>query len=143
VTEINTSLTPEVVEQRVTFRLKRQQAFFERDEPGYLDAIVTAGALALVVRSTHVMEAQIAHLLAIAKRGMASVRVLTATNGIHTAMRGPFTIMDFDDPDDPDLVYVENLIGSRYIERRDHVGEYRRAFEQMQAQAVPLEEYIA
>ena len=40
-------------------------------------------------------------------------------------------------------VYIENLIGSRYIERADHLVSYRRAFEQMRAQAVPLKEYIA
>jgi hypothetical protein len=50
--------------------------------------------------------------------------------------------MDFDDPDDPSLVYVETLVGSRYMERSEHVTEFRRAFRRIQAQAVSLEEYI-
>ena len=103
---------------------------------------MTAGVMGLVVGSREVMEAQIAHLLALTAGGGVEVRVLTATNGVHSAMRGPFTIMDFDDPDDPSLVYVETLVGSRFVERPEQVADFRRAFQQIQAQAVSLEEYI-
>lgn len=142
VTAVNTSLSPKVVDQRVAFRMRRRRAFFERPKPGRLDAVLTAGALGLVVGSPDVMEAQIAHLRAVVSGDEVSVRVLTSTNGLHAAMRGPFTILDFDDPDDPSLVYLETLIGSRYVERRDQLSEYRRAFGQIREQAVPLEEYL-
>jgi transcriptional regulator with XRE-family HTH domain len=142
VTTVNTALSPEVVDQRVAFRMRRQQAFFQRSKPGHLDAVITAGALDLVVGSLTVMEAQIAHLRAVCSRDEVSVRVLTRTNGVHIAMRGPFTILDFDDPDDPAVVYLESFIGARYVERQDQVAEFRSAFDQMRAQAVPLEEYV-
>ena len=76
------------------------------------------------------------------RRGEADVRVLVPTNGVHIAMRGPFTLMDFDDPDDPPLVYLESYIGSRYVERKDHVAAFRAAFDTIRAQAVPVEEYL-
>lgn len=142
VTAVNTSLSPKAVDQRVAFRMERQRAFFERPKPGRLDAVLTAGALGLVVGSHTVMEAQIAHLRAVISGDEVSVRVLTPTNGLHVAMRGPFTILDFDDPDDPSLVYLETLIGSRYVERTDQVSEFRCAFDQIREQAVPLEEYL-
>jgi len=72
---------------------------------------------------------------------MASVSVLTRTNGLHSAMRGPFTIMDFEVDEDPSLVYLENLIGSRYVERPEQVAEFRAAFERMRVLAVPFEEW--
>jgi transcriptional regulator with XRE-family HTH domain len=142
VTEVNTALSPEVVEQRVAFRMRRQRALFDRPNPGRIDAVITAGALDLVVGSPTVMEAQIAHLRAVCSGDEVSVRVLTRTNGLHAAMRGPFTIMDFDDPEDPPLVYLESLIGSRYVERPDQIAEFRSAFDQMRAKAVSLEEYV-
>ena len=43
---------------------------------------------------------------------------------------------------EPSLVYVETLVGSRYMERPEHVAEFRGAFRHIQAQAVSLEEYI-
>jgi transcriptional regulator with XRE-family HTH domain len=142
VTRSNPSLSDEVVEQRVAFRMGRQHAVFNRSEPGRVVSVMTAGVLGLVVGSREVMEAQIAHLRALTDEGGVEVRVLTETNGVHSAMRGPFTIMDFDDPDDPSLVYVETLVGSRYMERPEHVAEFREAFQHIQAQAVSLEEYI-
>lgn len=142
VTAVNSALSSEVVDQRVSFRMERQRRFFAGRRPGHLDAVLTAGALNLVVGSCSVMEAQIAHLRAISAGNEVSVRILSATNGLHAAMRGPFTIMDFDDPDDPSLVYLETLIGSRYVERTEQVDEFRRAFDRIRDQAVPLEEYL-
>jgi transcriptional regulator with XRE-family HTH domain len=142
VTRSNTALSDEVVEQRVAFRMGRQRAVFNRSEPGRVISVMTAGVLRLVVGSREVMEAQIAHLRKLTSGGGVEVRVLTASNGLHPAMRGPFTIMDFDDPDDPSLVYVETLVGARYMERPEHLAEFRDAFQHVQAQAVSLEEYI-
>ena len=139
--EANRSLSTTDVDQRVAFRMHRQRAFFERARPGHLDVVITAGALRVRVGSPAVMEAQIAHLRAVGERDGVSVRVLPFQNGLHTAMRGPFTILDFDDPEDPSLVYVETVVGSRYIERPTHVAEFRAAFDAIRAQAVPIGEY--
>jgi len=56
-------------------------------------------------------------------------------------MRGPFTILDFDDADDPSVVRLESVVGVRYIERSKHVAEFRTAFEDIHAQAIPIGEY--
>jgi transcriptional regulator with XRE-family HTH domain len=136
------ALPEQVVDQRVAFRLRRQRAFFDRPGPTRMDAVVTAGALAVQVGSAAVMEAQREHLRVLATRDGVSIRVLPFENGLLPAMRGPFTVLDFDDPDDPSLVYIENLIGSRYIERAVHIARFREAFRQMQAHAVPVREYL-
>jgi hypothetical protein len=133
------SLPAEAVEQRVAFRMKRQKAFFER--PARLDVVLTAGALRVRVGSPAVMEAQIAHLRAVADRDGVSVRVLPFKNGLHASMHGPFTILDFDDPDDPSLVRLDSVVGIRYIERSAHVAEFRAVFEDVRARAVPVREY--
>jgi transcriptional regulator with XRE-family HTH domain len=138
----NPDLSPEVVEQRVEFRMARQRAFFDRPRPGRLEFVTTAGVLQLVVGSAPVMEAQIAHLRAVDSGDEVDVRVLPFTNGVHAAFGGTFAIMDFDDPDDPSLIYLESLIGSRYVERVEHVEQFRHAFDRIRTQAVPLEEYL-
>jgi transcriptional regulator with XRE-family HTH domain len=135
-------LAPEVIEQRVEFRMARQRAFFERPDPGRLDFVTTERTLSLAVGSPSVMEAQIARLRAVVSGDGVSVRIVSSTNGVHTAMGGVFTIMDFVDPEDPPLVYLESLIGSRYVEAVEHIEEFRRVFKRIRAQAVPLEEYL-
>jgi len=57
-------------------------------------------------------------------------------------MGNPFMIMDFEDPDDPPLVYSESLLGSHYVERPEQVTKFRQVFERLRAQAVPLEDFV-
>jgi transcriptional regulator with XRE-family HTH domain len=135
------SLSRSDVDRRVAFRMKRQRTFFERAQPSRLDVVLTAGALRVQVGSPAVMEAQIAHLQAVADRDGVSVRVLPFENGLHASMHGPFTILDFDDPDDPSVVRLDSVVGIRYIERPKHVGEFRAVFEDVRARAVPVREY--
>ena len=136
------ALTPDAVEQRVAFRLRRQEAFLRRQPPGRLEVVVAAGALGLVVGSPEVPARQLAHLRAVDATKQVSVRVLTAAMGLHGAMRGGgFILMEFDDPLDPPLVYVDKVIGAEYVEREDYLAAYRRAFDTVQALAVPIGEY--
>jgi transcriptional regulator with XRE-family HTH domain len=142
VMEADRSLSPEVVNQRVAFREDRQRRFFEHPTSGRLETIITAGVMNLLVGSRSVMEEQIAHLRAVSRKGAARIGVLPATNGVHLAMYGPFVILDFDDPDDPDVVYIENLVGSRYVEKPREVEQFRNAFDEMRRQVLPLEEWL-
>src|SRR4051794_1737820 len=140
--EVNPAFPEQAIDQRVAVRLQRQRAIFDRPEPARIDAVVTAGALSVQVGSASVMEEQREHLRMLAARDGVSIRVLPFGNGLHLAMRGPFTVLDFDDPEDPSLVYIENVIESRYIEEPTHVARFRQVFERMRAQAVPVEEYL-
>jgi hypothetical protein len=56
-------------------------------------------------------------------------------------MAGAFRILDFDDPDDPDVVYLESHVGALYLEEPAEVNEYRRIFELIRAGAIPVEDY--
>jgi transcriptional regulator with XRE-family HTH domain len=134
-------LSAETIEERVAFRMARQRAFFERRCPGRLDFVTTEETLRVAVESPSVMEAQIARLRAVVAGDGVSVRVIPAANGVHAAMSCTFTIMDFADPEDPPLVYLESLIGSRYVEAPEHITEFRRVFDQVRARAIPLEDY--
>ena len=58
-----------------------------------------------------------------------AVQVLPFAVGAHAAMAGSFRILDFDDPDDPDMVYIESRLGALYLEEPPEVAEYRRIFD--------------
>jgi len=136
------ALSPRPAEQRIAFRLDRQRAFFDRAQPGQMDAVITAGALSLQVGSASVMEAQHEHLRALTSRDGVSIRVLPVDNGLHPTMAGSFTILDFDNPDDPSVVCVENVIEMRYYDRAEQVARFRTEFEQLRSQAVPVKDYL-
>jgi len=69
---------------------------------------------------TAVMRAQLARITELAALPHVSVQVLPFSAGVHPAMEGPFRILGFPGPDDPDVVYLENQAGSgRGVPRRD------------------------
>jgi hypothetical protein len=56
-------------------------------------------------------------------------------------MAGAFQILDFDDPDDPNIVYLEAQIGARYLQRPEEYREYRRTWDCINRMAIPLKEF--
>jgi transcriptional regulator with XRE-family HTH domain len=126
---------------RVAFRMERQRMVLERETPGKVRAVLGAGALLLHIGSDLVMEAQRAHLRALSTRPSVEIRVLPWSAGAHPATKGAFTLLDFDDPDDPALVFVETHLGARYLERSEQVAEYRRIFDVVYGLARPIEEF--
>jgi transcriptional regulator with XRE-family HTH domain len=122
-------LSGEEIDRRLAFRMERQQAVLDREPPGRVRAVLGSAALALVVGSRTVMEAQRAHLHKLNAREHVEIKVWPWTAGAHPATKGAFTILDFDDPDDPALVFVETHLGARYLEQAEQLAEYRRVFD--------------
>ena len=89
------------------------------------------------------MAAQIEHLRRVGQRDHIEIRVLGFDAGAHPAMAGAFRIFDFDEDEDPDVVYLEALIGARYLEKPGEVAAYRRAFEVTWSQATKIENFRA
>jgi Domain of unknown function (DUF5753) len=61
--------------------------------------------------------------------------------GAHAAMAGAFRIPDFDDPEDPEIVYLESHAGALYLEEPPQVAEYRRVFDLILGSSIPLADY--
>ena len=138
VIESETSLTSDVVTQRVRFRMDRQRRL--RGKGPDLTVILGAGALSLVVGSSTIMAAQLDHLRRLDRDGAATVRVLPWSAGAYP-MRGTFGLLDFDDDDDPSVAYVESSMGARYAEQPAQVADYVSVFELLADRAVAIKEW--
>jgi transcriptional regulator with XRE-family HTH domain len=131
----------ELVERQVRLRLQRQKALFSRMPSARLVTVIGEGALTRPVGGEAVLRAQIDHLRSLAQRDDVEIRVLRWSVGAHAAMAGAFRIMDFDDEEDPDVVYLESHVGALYLEEDHEVDEYRRIFELIYKDAVPVQDY--
>jgi transcriptional regulator with XRE-family HTH domain len=131
----------ENADRHVTLRLQRQQALFARVPGPELVTVLGEGALTRPVGGDSVLKGQIEHLRRLAHRANVEIRVLPWTVGAHAAMAGAFRIMDFDDPEDPDVVYLETHVGAMYLEETAEVDEYRRIFNLIRNDSIPVEEY--
>jgi transcriptional regulator with XRE-family HTH domain len=131
----------ELVERQVRLRLQRQKALFGRLPSARLVTVIGEGALTRPVGGEAVLRAQIEHLRSLAQREDVEIRVLRWSVGAHAAMAGAFRIMDFDDEEDPDVVYLESHVGAMYLEEDNEVEEYRRIFELIYKDAVPVQDF--
>jgi transcriptional regulator with XRE-family HTH domain len=116
----------EDVDRRLDIRTQRQQLLDSPHRPE-LHFILGETALARPVGGNDVMREQIAHILELAKLDGITVLVLPLAAGAHRGMGGAFTVLQFDDPQLPDLLYLEGSDGESVS--NDEKGKIRRYLE--------------
>ncbi|WP_309110101.1 helix-turn-helix transcriptional regulator [Saccharothrix sp.] len=135
--------TKEQDEQNVRARQVRQRRLTDPDHLLRLEAIVDEAALRKGPGGREVMRAQLEHLLEVAELPNVSFRVLAHECGAHGAMGGGFALLNFPDPADPPVLYVEHPFGAVHMEDEGLTIEARLAFEHLTTQALGLDESVA
>jgi hypothetical protein len=96
-----------------------------------------------VIGSPEIKAAQLEQLRELNRCEHIQVRVLPWDAGPHQVLdMGGFTIMGFPADADPDVVYLEALTTARYLERENHLREYRRVWRILAGQSLPLEDHF-
>jgi transcriptional regulator with XRE-family HTH domain len=131
----------ETADRQVKLRLQRQQALFARRPLPEVVTVIGEGALRRPVGGVAVLEAQVKHLRQMADLDHVQIKVLPFAVGAHAGMAGAFRILDFEDPEDPDVVYLEPHVGAIYLEEPAEVEEYRRIFALIGAAALPMQDF--
>ncbi|GAA2335036.1 helix-turn-helix transcriptional regulator [Dactylosporangium salmoneum] len=131
----------DAADRHVKLRLQRQAALAARDPRPHRTTVLGEGVLTRQVGGPRTLAAQIEHLREAATQDRVEILVLPWTAGAHAAMAGAFRIMDFEDPEDPDVVYLESHIGALYLEEEAEVAEYRRVFALICEAAVPIADF--
>ena len=114
---------PELVDERVALRMRRQQLFEGPDVPEFW-VVVDESALRRTIGGPDVMRAQLDHLLDVVRRRQVTVQVLPFSRSGQVATSGPFTILRFAYPELPDIVYLEQLTSAFYLDKRQDVETY-------------------
>jgi len=120
------------VERLVEVRVARQEILARDDRPR-LWAVIDEAVIHRVVGSASVMRGQLRHLIESAQEGKTTIQVVPYRAGAHAGTIGSFVILDFEEPTDPDMVYVETLAGDIYLEERSDVNRYTLAFDRLRA----------
>jgi transcriptional regulator with XRE-family HTH domain len=133
----------ESVERRVTARLVRQKALLDRENSPELLCVLNEAVLRRQVGDGHVMAAQLRALADAAARPHLALQVLPFSAGAHAALEGGFVLIEFPDAQDPDVVYVEGIMGDLYLESVEEIKRYQLAFERIQTVALGSQETLA
>ncbi|MFB9252881.1 helix-turn-helix domain-containing protein [Sphaerisporangium melleum] len=127
---------PAEVERRVEVRMTRQKLLLAEDDPLRFWAVIEEAALLRHVGSASVMREQYAKLLEFAARDNITIQVLPIAVGAHPATAGSFAILEFREPHDPNVAYVENMTSILYVEGDVELYRYTLAFDHLRAAAL-------
>lgn len=131
------------LDQQVTLRMDRQKILTGEDVTD-LWAILDEGVLRRQVGGTEVMREQLRHLVTMGELPNVTIQVLPFTAGAHTGTDGAFALLDFDKRHaDLDVVYLEHLTGSLYLEHADEVKRYTVHFHHLRASALSRDDSSA
>lgn len=130
------------VQRRVQLRMARQQVL-TGDEPLTYWVILGEAVIRRAVGGPKVMLDQTLRLIELAKLKNVTMQVLPFAAGAHAAMGSPFTVLGFEEEDDLDLVYVEDIATSHLLEKPEQLATYTVAFNRLRAAALSPEGSVA
>lgn len=122
------SLDADAVQRRIDVRMRRQSVL-TRPVPMQLHAVVDEAAIRRELGGVPIMRDQLDHLVQVCAMPNVRVQVVPFEAGVYPGMLGSFVVMDFPDPFDAPLVYVDGLAGDIFLESGDDVARFARMFD--------------
>lgn len=130
--------TADQIERLVDLRMERQRRL-DDNPPLDLWVIHDEAVIRRTVGGPVVMRHQLAHLLVAARLPGVTLQVLPFDTGAHAGHDGPFSIVEFHDRSDSEVVYVESTAGPIYLEKDREVRASAEVFDRLRAAALPPE----
>lgn len=122
--------TPEQVEKVVQLRLRRQDMLIDNEGATRLMAVVDEAAIRRAIfMDSDDARAQLEHIRLVSLQRNVSVRVLPLSTGLHAGVMNNFTVFQFTEDIDRDVVHIELQAGDYYLEQQSRVLEHLRLFD--------------
>ncbi|MFJ6900922.1 helix-turn-helix domain-containing protein [Streptomyces hokutonensis] len=136
---------PERLDALVQVRLARQD-ILRADPPLELSVVLDEAVVRREVGGPGVMARQLERLTEAAQLPQVRLQILPFAAGAHIGITGPFVIFSFPSTSDLDVVVLDHLTSSLYLERKEDLEAYSEAFNTLQFHALSPEDsldYIA
>lgn len=135
---VDPGLTPDQVDKLVQVRLRRQAMLSDDEDATRLIAVIDEAAIrrAVFVGSDGDSRTQLEHLAAMSQRRNVSIRILPFDVGLHSAVMNNFTVFQFAEDIDRDVVHIELQVGDYYLEQQSRVLGHLRLFDTIAHQAL-------
>ncbi|MFJ9454991.1 helix-turn-helix domain-containing protein [Kitasatospora sp. NPDC101447] len=134
--------TVEQVEQLTKVRLERRSVL-KRESPLRLWVVLSESVLKHQIGGRAVMREQLDYLVLMADQPNINIQVLPEDSDVHAALFGPLVILSFPESTETDVVYVDSLLSTLYIEEPGEVFKYSNLFRRALAESLPRKESVA
>jgi transcriptional regulator with XRE-family HTH domain len=130
--------TDDEIDRLVNVRLARQELLASGDAP-QLWLVLNEAVIRRAVGGRQTMRAQLERLVEASSLPNVTLQIVPFSAGAHPAMDGAFKLLSFQDPTDPNIVYVEYHTGALYLEKRPDVTRYSLMFDHLRAAALSVD----
>jgi transcriptional regulator with XRE-family HTH domain len=127
-------MRPEILQQRVEVRMRRQARLEEDDRPRYR-VLLDEAVLHRRVGGPGLMAAQLDKVLEAVRHAKATVQVIPFDGNAYAAQDSNFILFEFEERSSP-VAFVEGLTGNQYLERDIDISRYREAIEYLRDSAL-------
>ncbi|AXE84302.1 MULTISPECIES: helix-turn-helix transcriptional regulator [unclassified Streptomyces] len=134
-------LSEDRLDTLVEVRLARQDVL-RADPPLELSAVLDEAVLRREVGGPGVMARQLERLVEAARLPQVRLQVLPFAAGAHIGVTGPFVVFSFSSTSDLDVVVLDHLTSSLYLERKEDLRAYTEAFNALQIHALSPEDSL-
>nr|WP_245974794.1 helix-turn-helix transcriptional regulator [Thermomonospora umbrina] len=124
----------EEIERRVDLRMTRQ-ARLHGPTPLKLWAVVDEAVLRRPLGGEEVQREQVRRLLELTEADHITFQVVRFSAGGHAAAGGPFSLLRFAEPRLSDVIYLEQLTSSLYLDKPGDVDRYRQVMDRLSVEA--------
>ena len=128
-------IDPKILEQRVEFRMRRQELLDRDNRPRYR-VLMDESVLNRPVGGPEVMTAQLGKILKFDRENKAAVQVVPFDIGVPAIAESNFVLLDFEDPALSSVVFVEGLTTNQLFERKSDLDRYREAVDHLRDSAL-------
>lgn len=124
------------VERRIHVRHERQSLLTQND-PLHFWVVLDEAVFHRMVGGPGVMRSQLTRLIDASTLPNVKLQVLPFAEGAHPGMDGSFSILQYEEAADPDVVFAENAAGGLFLEKDEDLHRYHQIFDALQAKALP------
>lgn len=125
--------TEELIRNRTDIRLTRQR-LLEQARPPTLICVIDESVISRILGERTIAQPQLARLIDLASRPTISIEIVPFTAGLHPGLLEPFIILEFPDPEDSDVLYLESSKDSIFShDEAREITNYREIFEQLRS----------
>ena len=127
--------TSDEVERQLAARTTRQ-ALLTAASPLQVWAVLDEAVLRRPVGGSEVMHSQLVRIQEIAALPNVTLQVLPFDTGAHASMGTSFELLQFPEPGDTSIVYIEDQTSSQYLEAAADIERYTLVFDHLRAAAL-------
>ena len=114
----------------VELRLQRKDLFDSEDAPSF-HFMLDEAVVRRLVGGASAMRRQLGRLIEVADKPNVAVEIIPFSAGLNPGMRNPFEIIEFSDPSESDIVFMESRRGDIISDVTEETLSYREAFKEL------------